>query len=277
MTLPNFVYIGTGKSGSTWLFETLRRHPNVYLAPSKETTFFDLNRHRGVAWYEAFFAGSKGESVVGEIAHRYLQIPDVASSMAEVLGTDIRLMVTFRKPIDFLVSDYRFAIRNGKQPESFERFVIENDRLDAVAYSARLQPFRDTFGDERILVTSFGDLVADMEGMLRRVTDFVGIEPFEEIPTTGRVNPAAFPRSARLARMANAGSKRAKRYGLQRVVARVKRNPVVGRGLYAAASPAAVVTVAPSLKAEADRIARIEAEALDHAFGTSFRVEWLGE
>ena len=38
---PNFIYVGAPKSGSTWLFEALKEHPQVYVAPEKSTTYFE--------------------------------------------------------------------------------------------------------------------------------------------------------------------------------------------------------------------------------------------
>lgn len=37
---PNFLVIGTAKSGSTALWHYLRQHPQVYMSPRKHTRFF---------------------------------------------------------------------------------------------------------------------------------------------------------------------------------------------------------------------------------------------
>ena len=39
MTLPNFLLMGAGKSGTTWLYY-LEQHPEVYMSPIKEPNFF---------------------------------------------------------------------------------------------------------------------------------------------------------------------------------------------------------------------------------------------
>jgi len=54
--LPTFVFIGPGRSGSTWMYELLRSHPDVCLGRgTKETLFFEKHYDRGVDWYESFF------------------------------------------------------------------------------------------------------------------------------------------------------------------------------------------------------------------------------
>jgi hypothetical protein len=39
---PDFVCIGTQKSGTTWLYDNLLEHPSVCMPPVKEVRFFDL-------------------------------------------------------------------------------------------------------------------------------------------------------------------------------------------------------------------------------------------
>ena len=39
--LPNFLGIGAQKSGTTWLYQNLRRHPDLWLPPIKELHYFD--------------------------------------------------------------------------------------------------------------------------------------------------------------------------------------------------------------------------------------------
>lgn len=44
MTLPHFLGIGVPKAGTTWLYENLRQHPQVWLPPLKEIHYFDRAR-----------------------------------------------------------------------------------------------------------------------------------------------------------------------------------------------------------------------------------------
>jgi hypothetical protein len=39
---PNFLIIGAQKAGTTWLFQNLQSHPEIWLPAEKEIHFFDL-------------------------------------------------------------------------------------------------------------------------------------------------------------------------------------------------------------------------------------------
>jgi len=41
---PNFVFIGAQKAGTTWLYENLNGHPDIWLPPVKELHYFDRVR-----------------------------------------------------------------------------------------------------------------------------------------------------------------------------------------------------------------------------------------
>jgi hypothetical protein len=45
MTLPNFLIIGAAKSGTTSLYHYLRQHPDVFMSPMKEPSYYtDTNQ-----------------------------------------------------------------------------------------------------------------------------------------------------------------------------------------------------------------------------------------
>lgn len=50
--IPDFVYAGASRCGSTWLQQALRDHPEIELAPTNPVSFFDLRYQRGFDWYD---------------------------------------------------------------------------------------------------------------------------------------------------------------------------------------------------------------------------------
>jgi len=49
-SFPDFLVIGAQKAGTTWLFQNLRMHPQVWLPPEKEIHFFDFPPPHPFLW-----------------------------------------------------------------------------------------------------------------------------------------------------------------------------------------------------------------------------------
>lgn len=270
---PNFIYIGTGKAGSTWLFKALQWHPEVFVTPVKETNFFDLNFDRGLGWYEQFFAGVEA-SAVGEISHRYIQRADVARRIHESLG-QIKLLVVFRKPEEFVLSCYLFACRNGRFTGSIEDWMACRFEPASVRYRTLLAPFLEAMGRNNVYVGCFDDLAEDPDRFLAEICDFLGVSRLK-LPETlkASVNAAARPRSSFVACNVNRVSKFLKRRGGQRLIAWVKRRDFVQSALYKPIRherrPAPPLSVSDAIRA----IAEPEIQRLDKDLNTHLWQRW---
>ena len=105
--LPSFVHIGPGKSGSSWLHETLALPPEVYLSEAKDLYFFSRSYDRGVDWCRKQFRPARpGHGVVGEVCPDYLTCAEAPRRIRWCLGPDVRLMVTLRDPTERAFSAY---------------------------------------------------------------------------------------------------------------------------------------------------------------------------
>ena len=78
--------MGAQKAATSTVFRQLEAHPDVYIPPTKELSFFwpDFRYAQGAAWYAEQFSGRGSESVVGE-ATPYLHHPEIASRVSELL------------------------------------------------------------------------------------------------------------------------------------------------------------------------------------------------
>lgn len=274
---PDFLYIGTGKAGSTWLFQALERHPQIHVSPVKETSFFDLNFHRGLGWYEPFFDRAKPQQRIGEIAHRYLRNPNCAQRIFDTLGPDVRLIVFYRRPEQFVMSNYLFARRNGRFAGSIRDWVERRFDPRSVSYHTMLQPYLDRFDREQILVACFDDLQDDPTGFYGKLCRFLQVdEQALSSDLQSKVNAAARPRMAWLARVVNRASKMLKRNGLPSPVAAVKRMPIVQRLLYSTLADREKPDLPADLAARIRSVAEPEARALDAALGTQLWQRWYG-
>ena len=71
---PDFIGIGAEKSATTWIFECLREHPEIYMAPKKNINYFDdpQNYSKGIDWYISNFKKNNGIKKCGEFTTEYI-------------------------------------------------------------------------------------------------------------------------------------------------------------------------------------------------------------
>ena len=139
--LPNFLYIGTSKAGSTWLYSVLDHHPDIYMAPGKSLYFFCHHYGRGWNWYQSHFELASGERIRGEVSHSYLYSPEAVERIAH-LESDVRLMVCLREPVDRAFSDYLDGVKNGQIQGSFAEGLEQVDGLlERGRYAKYLAPY----------------------------------------------------------------------------------------------------------------------------------------
>ncbi len=231
--VPNFLYIGTSKAGSTWLFNTLAVHPEVFLASDKGLYYFDSHYSKGQDWYLEHFAGARSYGASGCISHSYLS-SDEAPSRIATLNPGMRLLVCLREPVDRAFSDYLDLVKNQQHDGSFETALERFPRLLGRGHYARyLEQYRQHFPDEQMLVQLFDDLKTDPQRYADECFRFLGVGPLTLAPAAlKRRMVAGTPRNAGLASAAGSASVIARRLGLRKLRSRVKRSTVIRQALY---------------------------------------------
>lgn len=272
--LPNFLYVGPDKAGSSWLHETLIRHPDVYLTPAKDLYFFDRYFDRGTEWYAEQFRDARDEPVVGEVCQDYLFHPEAAERIRSSLG-DVRVMVCLRDPVERAWSSYLYMRKHGIGPSTFaEALRSRPELLDHGRYATGLGRFLERFPRESVHVALFDDLVRDPQVFLDGVTDFLEVErmPLTPDDLAARL-PAARARSVRAAWLARRAADWVREHDGARLVGAVKRSSLVHQVLYQpidrdAVRPehADVMTVRLALEPEVC--------ALEQTFGFRLRESW---
>lgn len=272
--MPNFLYVGPDKAGSSWLHETLIKHPEVYLTPSKDLYYFDRYYDRGTQWYAAQFKDARQEPVVGEICQDYLFHPEAAQRIHDTLG-DVRVMVSLRDPVDRAWSSYLYMRKHGIGPDTFaEALRSRPELLEHGRYATGLDRFLALYPRESVHVALFDDLEADPQGFLDGVTDFLGVDRLPLAPKELEARlPAASARSVRLAATVRRGADWVREHDGARVVGMVKRSPLVHRALYRPIDRSAV-RPDPSDVLTVRRELGSEVEALEGTFGLRLRESW---
>jgi Sulfotransferase family len=273
-TVPNFLYIGTSKAGSTWLFNALAVHPDVFLASSKGLYYFDQHFDNGRDWYLARFADAGDHPAVGEISHSYLSSPDAAPRIAD-LNPEMRLLVCLREPVDRAFSDYLDLVKNAQFDGPFDVALDRYPRLlDRGRYATHLRRYRELFPAHQIHVQLFDELRADPQAYADAVFDFLQVSRLT-LPAADLKSrmPAGTARSEAVAAAARSASRLVKRAGLTRLRSRVKRSVLLRQALYRSYADDRP-TIDPALAAELRRGFAPEIAELDGLLGAPVGRRW---
>ena len=146
MTMPNFLLIGAGKSGTTAIYRYLQAHPQIYMSALKEPQFFaiagqpisDFPDLRGyeqevvtdLQSYEQLFARFAGEVAIGEASTWYLYNPQALDRIQQSLP-NVKLIAILRHPVERAYSHFLFNRGIGREPlSSFETaLAVEPERI----------------------------------------------------------------------------------------------------------------------------------------------------
>jgi hypothetical protein len=222
--VPDFFIVGHAKSGTTALYEMLRRHPQIYMPDVKEPWFFanDLHSRSSRARWGAFddyvslFDAARPEQSVGEASVFYLWSRTAAGRIAAA-QPGARMIAILREPASFLRSlhlqfvkshietkkDLRAAIalesarREGRDipPSTYSPELLLYS--DHVRYVEQLRRYRDRFPQEQLLTLIYDDFRRDNEGSVRAVLRFLGVDDTTQIEVT-EANPTMRVRSEHL-------------------------------------------------------------------------------
>lgn len=179
---PNLIIIGAMKCGTTSLHYYLNLHPQIKMSKPKELNFFIENRNwkRGVDWYRSNFSGDQiihGESSPNYTDHR--KYPGVPERMYSLVP-EAKLIYMVRDPIERMVAHYIHAISSGSEKRSIKE-VFEVDGhfayIDRSRYYDQLVQYLRFYSASRILVVNMTDLRDRRRATLKRVLEFLGVNP----------------------------------------------------------------------------------------------------
>ena len=209
-SLPDFLIIGEAKTGTTFLYYLLTRHPYVEPAVTKEVHYFDRRRkgyEENLDWYRSQFPPTmwrQGRRVItGEASPYYMYHPHAARRASEAVP-EAKIIALLRNPVDRAYSEYQHKVRDGREDLGFEestasepeRIRGERERLLAneqagspnlrnFSYISRgiyvdqLQEWQRYFNRDRMLVLASENLFAKPVETLHCVTEFLELPQWE--------------------------------------------------------------------------------------------------
>jgi hypothetical protein len=201
---PDFVVVGTAKSGTTSIFQYLTQHPELVPPKKKEIKYFGKrDAYHSFKWYLSYFPLKEETNgkLTFEVESDYLYLNRSIPRIARFLP-DIKLIAILRDPVKKAFShwnDFRMAdagqgnMRASHQIEkrSFEEAVDEElndpskiwERFRYLAesrYSEQIRRCYKFFPPKQVLLLDFNELKTEPKSLLRKITDFLEIDPIYE-------------------------------------------------------------------------------------------------
>ena len=188
---PDFVGVGAQKAGTSWWYDLLAQHPDVYVPPAlhKERHFFDRYWSEpfddgSVDAYHGWFPRPPG-TITGEWTPDYLYFPWTLPLLRRA-APDAKVLCLLRDPVDRyrsgLAHDRRRGLRQdaGRAMEAFTRGL----------YAPQLRRLHELFDPGSVLVMQYERCVLEPEVVYRTSCRFLGIDDsFLPPHLDRRVNP----------------------------------------------------------------------------------------
>ena len=187
---PDFIGMGTQRSGTTWWQRLLKRHPAIKPPRNrkKEQHFFDQFGRQpmqpsDIARYHEQFPRRQGE-LSGEWTPRYMRDiwgPRVVAQAAP----DAKVLVMFRDPVE----RYRSGVLHQAMRTPYRSAEwLATDAIERGRYALQLRRVYDYFDQDQVLVLQYEQCRRDPFEQYRRTLDFIGApqhEPKEPTRTRG--------------------------------------------------------------------------------------------
>ena len=227
MPRPNFIVAGAARSGTTALAYALGGHPEVFVTEPKEMHFLAYATESPVFSgpgdsetmarslitdpdeYAALFDGSEGFAARGEGSVSSLYRPSKAlDSMAKYADPEAKAVVMLREPAARAHSSYLYLRSRGFEDlDTFEEALGAEEMRAELGYhhmwhlrgmsryGQQLPFFAEALGD-RLLILIQEEYVADQQGTLARVCEFLDVDSSFSFDTGQSVNRGGEPKSA---------------------------------------------------------------------------------
>lgn len=202
--LPDFFVLGVAKGGTTSLHYYLRQHPALFLPYVKELHFFDADEERfssDLDRYLQYFSDA-GSRLAGEATPSYFRNAEVAAERMRRLYGDAppRFLLLLRDPVERAYSHYLHNVSEGRESLSFEE-ALQAEQDDPVSkrrawkayftdgvYADTLATWFEAFPRDRFLILLSDDLEQNPDVALRKIFQFLGVDPDVEVDTETSLN-----------------------------------------------------------------------------------------
>lgn len=197
--VPNLYIVGAPRSGTTTIYELLRRSPHVFARMKEPGTLAreDLLQFtagpddlatlpRPFDDYVRLFEGARERYAI-DASTIYLWSQAAVRAIAS-LCDDPKIIICLRDPVERAFSNYQLHVALGQESLDFSGAVLEEPRRKAAGWSPRwwytelsryatsVQRYLDTFGRNQVHIIMYDDLSSAWARVVDGLQEFLGID-----------------------------------------------------------------------------------------------------
>ncbi len=180
-----FIVPGMPRSGTTFLYHNLQRHPGLYLAFRKESNYFCVNHGKGLDWFKRLYAEMRPGQMGGDISP-YYWLDEASVRRIHEFSPRAPVIAGVRKPSQVALSLYTQTVTQAYGVPPFAQFIEEYTfdvagrplpvRLRGGILTRMLEQCCAAFG-ERLLLFHYDFFKNDRLAVLRAIERFLGLHP----------------------------------------------------------------------------------------------------
>jgi hypothetical protein len=183
MKKPNLFIVGAPKCGTTFLYEKLKEHPDVFFPKIKELNHFSYDELKLNSYYKDFKINSReryleyykavnNERYIVDASVSYFN-DFVAHEKIIDFNKDARIIIMFRDPIKRAFSHYKMDLRMGYANLSFLEYLKRkpddahfSQYVKNSMYGSSLKNFLKYFDIKNICILNLDEIESDFSKLL---------------------------------------------------------------------------------------------------------------
>jgi hypothetical protein len=207
---PDFLGIGAQKSGTTWLYKNLRKHPQLYIPKIKEIHYFNWYFYKSINWYCKYFKDAKKTQVTGEINPGYSDLCERKIKFIHKMNPKLKIILLLRNPIErawsqavmnlvktkknkkanIPIIDLFSVIKRATSTRKKDFNLIKNEEfiahfnhprsIEKGNYLKIIKKWRKYFPNNQIFIGDYNQLKNSPDKLLNEIFDFLGTKQVTE-------------------------------------------------------------------------------------------------
>jgi hypothetical protein len=220
MRYPNFYIVGFPRSGTTSLWNILRKHEYIQGCKYKEPNFLckDIRSNDLDNWvwiktekqYLSYFKNPEKKYWL-DASVTYIFSED-APKLIKQLVDKPKIIIMVRNKEDSMKSFYKRAVVNASENRGFEdaiknvkhnpleRWKGQTDYKNLFNHKKHIKNYTELFGPNELKIVQFNDYIKDELKVVNEICDWLGIPHFKKLPKHFK-EPTVEPGQTKLLRL----------------------------------------------------------------------------